>query len=81
MFYTTPVYNQVIGKTTGSTGRRRLDKGIFEKLLIPYPPLEIQSKIAEEVKRRISEAEKLKADASRTIEEAKKQVEKMILVG
>jgi restriction endonuclease S subunit len=79
MFYTTPVYNQVIGKTTGSTGRRRLDKGVFETLLIPLPFLEIQYKIAEEVKRRISEAETHKAEANKIIEESKKQVEKMIL--
>jgi hypothetical protein len=71
MFYTSPVYSQVIGKTTGSTGRRRLDKGVFE--------LEIQNKIAAEVKRRISEAERLKAEANKIIEEAKKQVEGMIL--
>ncbi len=45
MFFTDLVYNQVIGKTTGSTGRRRLDKGVFEKLLIPLPPLETQNKI------------------------------------
>jgi restriction endonuclease S subunit len=50
-------------------------------LLIPHPPLEIQTKIAEEVKRRISEAERLKAEASRIIEEAKKRVEEMILGG
>ncbi len=79
MFSLSSVYNQVIGKTTGSTGRRRLDKGIFEKLLIPYPPLEIQNKIADEVKRRISEAERLKAEVSKIIEKAKKKVEEMIL--
>lgn len=45
---------------------------------IPFPPLEIQHKIAEEVKRRISDAERLKAEASKIIEEAKKQVEEMI---
>ena len=38
-------YNQVEGKTTGSTGRRRLDKGAFENIIIPSPPLEIQQKI------------------------------------
>ena len=81
IFYTTPVYNQVLGKTTGSTGRRRLDKGIFEALLIPLPPLEIQNKIADEVKRRISKAERLKEEARKIIEEAKKKVEKMILAG
>ncbi|TAL51942.1 MAG: hypothetical protein EPN86_05650 [Nanoarchaeota archaeon] len=51
----------------------------IENYLVPLPPLEIQNKIAGEVKRRISEAERLKAEAGRLIEEAKKQVEKMIL--
>ena len=50
-----------------------------ENLSIPLPPIEIQNKIADEVKRRISEAEMLKAEASRVIEEAKKKVEKMML--
>lgn len=39
------VYNQVEGKTTGSTGRRRLDKGAFENIIIPSPPLETQQTI------------------------------------
>jgi type I restriction enzyme S subunit len=46
---------------------------------IPIPTLEIQNEIAEEVKRRISEAERLKAETNKIIEEAKKQVEGMIL--
>ncbi|WMJ72216.1 restriction endonuclease subunit S [Cytophagaceae bacterium ABcell3] len=37
MFLTDYVYNQVKGKTTGSTGRRRLDPDVFAKLLIPVP--------------------------------------------
>jgi restriction endonuclease S subunit len=52
---------------------------LLKTIQIPLPPLEIQNKIAEEVKRRISEAEKLKTEASTIIEEAKKQVEEMIL--
>lgn len=52
---------------------------LLKTVLIPLPPLKIQNKIAEEVKRRISEAERLKAEASKIIEEAKKQVEGMIL--
>ena len=50
-----------------------------ENLSIPLPPLEIQNKIADEVKNRISEAERLKAEASKIIEEAKKKVEEIIL--
>ena len=45
MFFVQPVYYQVKGKTTGSTGRRRLDKGVFEKILIPYPNRKVQDKI------------------------------------
>lgn len=53
--------------------------GTIENFPIPLPPLEIQNKIAEEVKRRMLEAETLKTEASKIIEEAKKQVEEMIL--
>lgn len=45
MFFSEPVYFQVKGKTTGSTGRRRLDKKVFENLLIPNPSKETQEKI------------------------------------
>lgn len=40
------VFKQVAGKTTGSTGRRRLDKGAFSKLLIPKLSMLNQEKIA-----------------------------------
>ncbi|MBI4949263.1 MAG: restriction endonuclease subunit S [Deltaproteobacteria bacterium] len=45
MFFVQPVYDQVIGKTTGSTGRRRLDKGAFEKILIPLPTRKVQDQV------------------------------------
>lgn len=51
----------------------------IENFPIPLPPLKIQNKIADEVKSRISDAERLKAEAGKIIEEAKKKVEKMIL--
>jgi restriction endonuclease S subunit len=52
---------------------------LLKTVKIPFPPLEIQTKIAEEVKRRISEAERLKTEARKIIEEAKKKVEEIIL--
>ncbi len=52
---------------------------LLKTVQIPLSPLRIQNKIAEEVKRRISEAKRLKGGASKVIEEAKKQVEEMIL--
>jgi restriction endonuclease S subunit len=56
-----------------------ISQSALKYLMVVIPPLEIQNKIAEEVKRRISEAERLKAETSKIIEEAKKQVEEMIL--
>lgn len=50
----------------------------LKNIQIILPPLEIQNKVAEEVKRRISEAERLKTEASKIIEESKKQIEGMI---
>lgn len=61
-----------------TTGIKNLIMKEYLSIPIPFPPLEIQNKIAEKVKRRISEAERLKAEASKIIEEAKKQVEGMI---
>ena len=56
-----------------------ISQSALKSLMVVIPSLEIQNKISEEVKRRISEAEKLKAEASKIIGEAKKQVEEMIL--
>ncbi|MFN3910083.1 MAG: restriction endonuclease subunit S [Candidatus Anstonellaceae archaeon] len=48
-------------------------------LLIPLPPLEVQNKIAEEVKSRIQKAEQLQKEAKEELEKAKKEVENIIL--
>jgi type I restriction enzyme M protein len=46
---------------------------------IPLPPLPIQNKIAEEVKRRMQKAEQLQKKAKEELEKAKQEVEKIIL--
>jgi len=51
----------------------------FLNLKIPLPPLEIQNKIAEEVKGRIKKAEQLRKEAREIVEKTKREVEKMIL--
>jgi restriction endonuclease S subunit len=51
----------------------------IENLKIPLPPLSVQNKIAEEVKRRIQKAEQLQKEAKEELEKAKLEVEKMIL--
>jgi restriction endonuclease S subunit len=46
---------------------------------IPLPPLAIQNKIASEVKKRMKKSEDLKSEGQRLVEEAKSEVEKIIL--
>ena len=53
----------------------------FLNLSIPLPPLELQNKIAEEVKRRMQKAEQLKKEAKEVLERAKQEVENIILNG
>jgi len=47
MLFTDQVFEQIKGKTTGSTGRRRLDKSAFENTLVPYPSKEVRAKVVE----------------------------------
>ena len=52
---------------------------MFKKVKIPIPPLPIQNKIAEEVKKRMQKAEQLQKEAKEELEKAKLEVEKIIL--
>jgi type I restriction enzyme, S subunit len=45
VFLSDIVARQIAGKTTGSSGRRRIDRGVLEALMIPVPPLDRQSAI------------------------------------
>ena len=51
----------------------------IENFKIPFPPLSIQNKIADEVKRRMLKAETLQTEAKQLLQEAKEKVEKIIL--
>lgn len=51
----------------------------IESFKIPAPSLEIQNKIVSEVKKRVATAEKLKLETRNVVENAKKEVEKIIL--
>ncbi len=50
-----------------------------ESFKIPLPPLAVQNKIAEEVKKRMQKAEQLQKEAKEELESAKLEVEKIIL--
>ena len=51
----------------------------IENFKIPLPPLTVQNKIAEEVKRRMQKAKQLQEEAKTILEEAKEKVERIIL--
>ncbi len=63
---------------TGGT-RPALDYDYIKSIRIPIPTLEIQSKVAEEVKKRIQKAEQLHQGAKELVEKAKAEVENILL--
>ena len=63
---------------TGGT-RPALDYEYIKTITIPLPSPEIQNSVIEEVKRRLNEAKKLKSEANNLVEEAKQEVEVIIL--
>ena len=69
---------QILREITGATNKH-LAPGDVEKIKIPLPPLKIQNKIAEEVKRRMQKAEQLQKEAKEELEKAKQEVERMII--
>lgn len=84
-FFITLLLNSNIGKiqlergTTTATVRANTSIPAIKAIRLPIPPLEVQSQIAEEVKRRQKEAEQLRSEADKIVEEAKKKVEQVIL--
>jgi restriction endonuclease S subunit len=79
MFHSAFVYNQVRGKTTGSSGRRRIDPDMFRSLLIPWPDGNMRKKIAVEVTHRRAEARRLRAEADALWDKAKTDLETALL--
>ena len=73
------IQQQITGKMTGTTGRRRLPDTVFGLLKIPKVPLDKQEVIAEEANCRRDEAKQLCAEAEAIVTEAKARVERMIL--
>lgn len=79
MFSCSFVFSQTIGKTTGSSGRRRIDLGLFATLRIPDPGKERQALIAGEVLRRRTTARYLRGEAEREWRSAKARFEAQLL--
>lgn len=67
MLLTDYVYNQFEGKTTGSTGRRRLDKTVFKNLLIPHYSLEKQNEITTTINKAVALKQEKKEQATQLL--------------
>lgn len=81
MLFCSFVYAQSQGKTTGSSGRRRLDPDHFRSLKIPAPELNIQQSIATEAIRRREESRCLRTKAETVWREARERFEQQLLQG
>ena len=66
---------------SGSAGHQRVDTLFFRELVIPFPPLDIQKKIAGEITNRIEKAKQLREKAEEVLKQAKQKVEQMIWGG
>lgn len=68
---------QIKREITGAT-ITGLVRDSVNQLLIPIPPLEIQKEISSEIKERMQRTEELKLEGSNYLEQAKKEVEKIL---
>lgn len=83
-YYISSILNSQIGKIqTDRLSRPAVQANInleeIRALKTPIPPLQIQNKIAEEVKQRMQKAEQLQKEAKEVLEEAKERAERIIL--
>jgi len=69
---------QLMREITGATNKH-LSPDNIKAIKVSLPPLEIQNKIAEEVKARMQKAKQLQEEAKSILEEAKEKVERIIL--
>lgn len=68
MLLTDYVYNQFQGKTTGSSGRRRLDKTVFENLLIPYYSIKDQDDLLKNINTAYTISQQKEAEAQKLLD-------------
>ncbi|MBU1159665.1 restriction endonuclease subunit S, partial [Patescibacteria group bacterium] len=77
--FRTPLFQNLIQRETTGAIMSAINKDSFKQIKIPLPPLSVQNKIAEEVKKRMQKAEQLRKEAKEELEKAKQEVEKIIL--
>ncbi|PWL24587.1 restriction endonuclease subunit S [uncultured Roseivirga sp.] len=63
----------------GASGHQRVSPSFFKNLVIPIPPIEKQREIGREANRRRFEAQRLSIEADKVLEDARAEIEQMIL--
>jgi restriction endonuclease S subunit len=73
------LYQCLLNREASGAIMPAVNRESLSKLKIPMPPIEIQNKIADEVKRRMQKADQLRKEAEEKLEKSKEDVEKLIL--
>ena len=79
VFYILKSKQRDIYKLQRGAGQPHVYGKELAKITIPIPSLEIQKKLTEEIRERITQANELKEEAKNGIEKAKQEVERIIL--
>ena len=66
---------------TGSAGQQRVSSEFFKELIIPKPPVEKQTQIANHIDDIRNQAKQLQQEANVIVEEAQREVERILLEG
>ena len=64
---------------TGSAGQQRVSSEFFKELIIPKPPIEKQTEIADRITNICNQVKQLQQEADVVVEEAKERVERILL--
>ncbi|MBD2340110.1 restriction endonuclease subunit S [Calothrix sp. FACHB-156] len=73
------IQSQILGKMTGTTGRRRLPNNIFASLKLPKICLDLQKLVASEATQQRDKAKLMYIEAENLVIQTKAHVERMIL--
>jgi len=73
------LYQSLLNRETTGAIMSSINREALLNVKIPLPPISIQNKIAEEVKKRMQKAELLQEEAKEELEKAKRDIEKIIL--
>jgi type I restriction enzyme S subunit len=66
---------------TGSSGHQRVDDIFLRKLIIPLPPVDVQSRLVEVIRNKRDQAIGMEQQATAELETAKREIEAILLGG